>query len=197
VKSERRISLRKIGALTVVTAGLFVFFLWNRQPVQTAAPAPPQPAQTVAPVAETPPTQLEQPASVEPAKEPAVPLAAPVSKTRPASQTRIKPPKEPLHDPDARDALALVGMDPDAEQYWLAAIYDTNLPDNEREDLMEDLNETGFADPRNLTSDDLPLIASRLAIIDSVLPDADDFMAPHLREAQKDLINMLAQAGPH
>jgi hypothetical protein len=85
-------------------------------------------------------------------------------------------------------------MDSDAEQYWLAAIYDTNLPANEREDLMEDLNETGFADPKNLTADDLPLIASRLALISAILPNTDDFMAPHLLEAQKDLVKMSAQA---
>src|SRR5262249_39102473 len=97
--------------------------------------------------------------------------------------------KEPLQDPDARDALALVGLDGQAEQYWMDAIYDTNLPDKEREDLMEDLNEVGFADPKNLTADDLPLIISRLQLIEEITP-ADDFMAEHLGEAYKDLANM-------
>jgi len=50
---------------------------------------------------------------------------------------------------------------------------------------MEDLNETGFADPKNLTADDLPLIVSRLEIINAVLLNADDFMTPHLLEAQR------------
>ena len=101
--------------------------------------------------------------------------------------------EESLQDPVAREALALVGTDPFANQYWIDAIFDTSLPDNERADLMEDLNETGFDDPKNLTSDDVPLIVSRLQIIDSVLPDADPFMTEHLLEAQKDLTNMLTK----
>ncbi|HLX72323.1 MAG TPA: hypothetical protein VKV04_22110, partial [Verrucomicrobiae bacterium] len=106
----------------------------------------------------------------------------------------VKPPKEPLHDPDARDALALVGIDPQAEDYWMDAIFDTSLPDKERDDLMEDLNEVGFSNPQNVTADDLPLIVNRLQIIDQVLPYADPFMTDHLLEAQKDLANMYAQA---
>ena len=55
---------------------------------------------------------------------------------------------------------------------------------------MEDLNEVGFADPKNLTSDDLALIATRLQIIEAIAPNTDDFMAEHLGEAYKDLWNM-------
>ena len=193
MNSGRRISKGKIGGLVVLIAGVVGVILWNRHPV----PAPPQPTQTVAPIAETPLRQVETPPKVEPVKESSVQPTpkpkAPVQAQAPAA----KPPKEPLHDPDARDALALVGLDPDAEQYWLSAIYDSNLPDNEREDLMEDLNETGFADPKNLTADDLPLIVSRLEIIDAVLPNTDDFMAQHLLEAQKDLIDMFGKVSQH
>ena len=194
MNSGRRISKGKIGGLVILMAGVMGVILWNRQPARPVVPAPPPSA---APIAETPIPQVVEPARVEPVKESSVQPApkpkAPVQAQAPAA----KPPKEPLHDPDARDALALVGLDPDAEQYWLSAIYDSSLPDNEREDLMEDLNETGFADPKNLTADDLPLIISRLEIIDAVLPDTDDFMAEHLLEAQKDLANMLGQASQH
>jgi hypothetical protein len=99
-----------------------------------------------------------------------------------------------LQDPDARVALALVGTDPDAEAYWMDAIFDSSLPDEERDDLMEDLNEVGFANPKQLGPDDLPLILNRLAIIEQVAPYADDFMAPHLAEAYKDLVNMANKA---
>jgi hypothetical protein len=99
-----------------------------------------------------------------------------------------------LQDPEARDALALVGEDSDADAYWLEAIFDDSLPDNERADLMEDLNEVGFDDPKNLTTDDLPMILSRLELIGAVLPNADPFMTEHLTEAQKDLSNMLVTA---
>ena len=190
---KRRISKRKIGGLAVVAVGLLTVFIWNHRPTRTVIATPPEPTHAVAPVTETPPApqpvQVEKPVSLAP-----VPQPAPKPKARSQAQTQapaVKPPKEPLHDPDARDALALVGLDSNAEQYWLEAIYDTSLPDNEREDLMEDLNETGFNDPNNLTADDLSLVANRLAIIDSVLPNVDDFMAPHLLEARKDLVNML------
>jgi hypothetical protein len=101
-----------------------------------------------------------------------------------------------LQDQEAREALALVGADDDADAYWLDAIFDSSLPDREREDLIEDLNEAGFDDPKNVTADDLPLIMNRLELIDAALPDADEFMTPHLLEAQKDLIAMLAKAAP-
>jgi hypothetical protein len=43
----------------------------------------------------------------------------------------------------------------------------------------------------------LALIINRLAIIDAVLANADDFMTPHLLEAQKDLVNMFGTASQH
>jgi hypothetical protein len=128
------------------------------------------------------------PTSVRPA--PKLEPAAPVDAQNPQPANSGKEPQDPI----AREALAMVGADPFADQYWLDAIFDTSLPDNERADLMEDLNETGFDDPKNLTSDDVPLIVSRLQIIDAVLPEADPFMTEHLLEAQKDLTNMLSNA---
>src|ERR1051325_1611946 len=101
------------------------------------------------------------------------------------------PAKDPLQDPLARDALALVGADPDAELYWFAAINDLSLPANERQDLIEDLNEEGLPDPKNPTIDDLPLILNRLALIEAVGPDAaDQVNADAFAEAYKDLLNL-------
>lgn len=95
----------------------------------------------------------------------------------------------------ARVALAFVGEDPDAEEYWLEAIFDPSLPNGEeREDLMEDLNEVGFKDPDHPDPDDIPLISSRLEIIEEVAPFGDDFMIEQLGEAYKDLVNMYFQA---
>jgi hypothetical protein len=90
----------------------------------------------------------------------------------------------------------MVGRDPDAEVYWLESIFDESLPNKEREDLMEDLNEEGFADPHHVTPEEFPLIVTRLQIIESVAPFADDFMSRHLAEAYKDLVNMLNGRGP-
>ncbi|MBW8863665.1 MAG: hypothetical protein JF609_01855 [Verrucomicrobia bacterium] len=147
------------------------------------------------------------PAKIQPADVPAVPedLAiekkAEVSLAQEKSAAQAKPqqqstgnpakPKEPLRDPDARTALSLVGIDPDAEAYWVSAISDTSLPDQEREDLMEDLNEDGLSDPKHPGPEDLPLIVNRLAIIEEIAPNADPFMQEHLGEAYKDLSKML------
>jgi hypothetical protein len=182
----------------IVIGGIAGAMLRHQKPAPQVVTAQPRPASPVpAPIIE-PPVAVQEPPLAEPAKAPSV---QPTPKPKSTAQTQaplqnVKPGKEPLHDPNAREALAMVGIDPAAEQYWLDAIFDSSLPDNERADLMEDLNETGFADPKNLTANDLPLIMSRLQIINSVLPNADDFMADHLMEAQKDLVNMYARLAP-
>ena len=94
----------------------------------------------------------------------------------------------------ARAALSYVGADSAAEQVWMTAINDPNTPSKERQDLIEDLNEDGFPDPKNITSDDLPLIVNRMALIENLAPDAmDDTNAAAFAEAYKDLTNMLAK----
>jgi hypothetical protein len=97
-------------------------------------------------------------------------------------------------DPMARVALSMVGIDPTAEDYWVAAINDPSLSDKEREDLIEDLNEAGFTDPQNPTAADIPLILNRLQLIEAYAPSAmDDTNARSFAEAYKDLSNMLAR----
>jgi hypothetical protein len=108
------------------------------------------------------------------------------------------PAKEPLRDPIARVALTLVGADSDAEDYWFAAINDLTLPANERQDLIEDLNEEGLSDPEHPTIEDLPLIFNRLALIETIGPDAaDEVNAKAFVEAYNDLLNLadLAMGG--
>jgi hypothetical protein len=109
----------------------------------------------------------------------------------PKTKRSAKPPKE-IQDPDARAALSLVGADPEAEQYWVAAINDPNLPANERKDLIEDLNEDGLSDPKHPGPQDLPLILNRLQLIEALGPYAmDQVNADAFQEAQKDLLAML------
>jgi hypothetical protein len=94
----------------------------------------------------------------------------------------------------ARLALGFVGADPQAEEVWYEAINDPNTPPDARKDLIEDLNEEGFANPRQITEDDLPLIYSRIALIEQVAGDAmDDVNAAAFEEAYKDLVNMVAR----
>jgi hypothetical protein len=99
-----------------------------------------------------------------------------------------------IPEPMARAALSFVGVDPDAEMLWLAAINDPNLSSKDRSNLIEDLNEDGFPDPHHVTADDLPLIMSRLQLIEEAGPLAmDDVNAAAFDEAYKDLTEMLAK----
>ncbi len=106
-----------------------------------------------------------------------------------------RPGKPPIQDPMARAALSYVGSDPDAELYWYQAINDPSLGPQERQDLIEDLNEDGLSDPHNPTADDLPLILNRIQIIEEVVWDAmDEVNADAFLEAYKDLVNLAFQA---
>jgi hypothetical protein len=105
------------------------------------------------------------------------------------SQTTDEPVSVPL--PVAREALSAVGSDRDAEQVWISAINDPDLPEDDRRNLIEDLNEDGFSDPKNITSEDLPLIESRMDLIEELLPTAmDEVNAAAMLEAYKDLAEM-------
>ena len=141
------------------------------------------------------------------------PVPAPVITEAPSAPVVVTPPPQPVvmeppvvrpvpapvptfvAEPDARAALAYVGADPAAERVWMQAINDTtNLAPNDRKNLIEDLNETGFADPDNLTPADLPLINNRLDLIDALYQSAaDDTNAAAFDEAYKDLLNMRAR----
>jgi len=101
------------------------------------------------------------------------------------------PAKKPLKDALAREALALVGDDPEAEAYWYGAINNPDLSPQERQDLIEDLNEDGFPDPKHPTPDDLPRILSRLQLIEAIALDAMDKVNwDAFQEAYKDLLNL-------
>lgn len=95
--------------------------------------------------------------------------------------------KEPL----ARLALTYAGANPEADQLYQIAINDARLSKSHRSNLIEDLNETGFPDPKRLTQADLPLIQKRIALIEQLAPNPmDDVNAAAFKEAYKDLLNM-------
>ena len=172
-----------LGFLVITfSIGLFVL---NRRMAQDDAPPQPQAATMIETEVPLPPIVFAQTNSAAPAKA----VASQSFGIPPVENTQLSATSNEM-DPEALDALALVGVDPDADEFWMDAIFDTSLPDNERGDLMEDLNEAGFADPKNPTADDLPLILSRLQIIEQIMPEADPFMRDHLAEAYKDLGDM-------
>jgi hypothetical protein len=95
--------------------------------------------------------------------------------------------KEPL----ARLALNFVGADPQANAFYEQAINDPVLTKGHRKNLIEDLNQDGFADLKNLGPQDLPLIQSRIALIEQLAPGATDPVnVAAFKEAYKDLLNM-------
>jgi hypothetical protein len=170
---------------------------------------------SVEPRVATKPTRQRVSSDERPAPPPSIPQAEPVkSETQAPAGTSEKkaapaqakapqtaaapgarPGKPPIQDPMARAALSYVGADPDAELYWYQAINDPALPAQERQDLIEDLNEDGLSDPHNPTMDDLPLILSRIQLIEEVFWDAmDEVNADAFLEAYKDLVNLAFQA---
>jgi hypothetical protein len=140
------------------------------------------------------PTAPESPKPMVVAKPPrseAVAGAAAVPAPPPASPKS----KPPLSAPVARVALSFVGANADAEAVWLDAINDPAVPPNERKDLIEDLNEDGFPDPKNITPNDVPLVVSRIQLIESIAADSmDETNLAAFAEAYKDLVNMLDRA---
>jgi hypothetical protein len=126
---------------------------------------------------------------VQPAAHPQIP-ASPVA-TKPSAPQPVRGGKAPIQDPVAREALHLVGRDPGAEKYWLRAINDPALPAQERQDLIEDLNETGLQDPKHPTDADVQIIVSRLRLIEAEANHPmDDVNADAFAEAYKDLKNL-------
>jgi hypothetical protein len=103
-----------------------------------------------------------------------------------------------VHDPMARVALYGVGTDPEADAYWETAIDDSNLPAEERKDLIEDLNETGLSEPQHPGPADLPLITARIRLIERLAPySIDEVNAKAFAEAYKDLVGMANGQAPH
>ena len=87
-----------------------------------------------------------------------------------------------------RDAAMLK----DAEDFGIDDI--DRFPALVGKDLIEDLNEEGFDDPKNLTAADLPMIVRRIQLIENLAPQsADEVNAAAFAEAYKDLINMYAK----
>jgi hypothetical protein len=165
-----------------------------------------QPARTVSPpkvVAARPPSPVPTPAQTARLLEPS---PAEPTATVPAGRDTPEPPKQAAPRPTtapasesvpvsvARAALSWVGVDRHAEAVWVQAINDPRLSAKTRQDLIEDLNEDGFPDPRHPTTEDLPLIVSRLELIEDLAPYAmDDVNAAAFQEAYKDLANMYGQ----
>jgi hypothetical protein len=188
------------AALTcaVVCAAAVVFI--HRHPDtrtgQIPAPKPAQsaePAQVVEVVPSPNPAPMPELAQSDPAPQTPIETSQPQPLPSPAQSNKPRAAKPPLQDPVARLALALVGADPSAEAYWFDAINDSDLPAGERQDLIEDLNEEGLTDPKHPSPEDLPVIWSRLQILESMEP-MDKANADAMAEAHKDLLNLLTLA---
>jgi len=98
-------------------------------------------------------------------------------------------------EPFARLALNYVGADAQADGFYQKAINDMTLTESHRKNLIEDLNQDGFPDTRNLSARDLPLIQSRISFIEQQAPLATDpANVAAFKEAYKDLLKMRERA---
>jgi hypothetical protein len=189
-----------VALAVVAVCGAVGVVIMKRKAKRTAAVAPVAAlhetglAQPPAPPMEALPAVEEAPRPVEPAPPPKAvkntgelpPAVVPANQ----GQGQADPPPQ---DVLAREALTFVGMDLQATTYWVAAINDPDLPAEERKNLIEDLNEDGLPDPRFPTMEDLPLIMSRLRLIEQLVPDAmDQDNLDAFAEAYKDLTNLAA-----
>jgi hypothetical protein len=198
----RNLTLGVVSLALLAVAALAYFSLGRppETPVRTPArsasqikPTGPAPAlsELSAPVAPEPPIQVSPTPDLRSLEEPkSTPPQQPVvAATKPPKQ-----PKEPLKDPDARIALKLVGADPEADAYWYGAINNPELSPHERKDLIEDLNEEGFADPKHPSPEEIPLIVGRLSMIEELAGDAmDQTNFEAFQEAYQDLVKMYAK----
>jgi len=161
------------------------------QPAPAVEPPLPPPAVEPEPAAAVMPAAGVTPTAVQ-SQIPAPDRQAPTQKTKAVGKSGESGGAK--EKPIERIALAFVGTDALAELVWLDAINDPSVSARDRSDLIEDLNEEGFPDPRRPTSDDLPMILNRLAIIeDNALFAMDDVNAAAFAEAYKDLVNMYAK----
>jgi hypothetical protein len=184
---KAKVLLALLLVLGIALAG--GFFLNHRS--APLAPVIVRPATPVAPakVPDLLPAELVAAAPAEPER---VESPAPRLKSPPSAANA------PVSEPLARAALGWVGVDRDAEAVWVQAINDPRLSAKTRQDLIEDLNEEGFPDPKHPTTEDLPLIVSRLELIEQLAPSAmDEVNDAAFQEAYKDLATMYARlTGP-
>jgi len=193
MNTKTNIGLAAIAAFGIVIAGIVI---GNRKTETTVASnqvasRPTAPAPIISET--TPPPEAQVTDVTLPEVQATNTDVQPVAKKNKSANQNGQPKKAkpPIQDPDARDALSLVGADPVAEEYWVAAINNPNLPVDERKNLIEDLNEDGLSDPHHPGPQDMPLILSRIQLIEEIAPySMDQVNAEAFAEAYKDLLNL-------
>jgi hypothetical protein len=98
----------------------------------------------------------------------------------------------------ARVALAYVGANEQAATLFHAAVLDATLKPDQRRELVEDLNQDGLSNQKNLSPADLEIVSKRYALTQAYLRQdyvqSDKVLNAAFREADKDLANMLQRA---
>ena len=196
MNAKKILGLSLVVAFAATIAGVA---LTQRKPEQTVALAQSPSATTLTPpVSESTPPVKNPTAGNRPPIQPVPVAVQPVTKSQKTAAQAASAPtaNNSIQDPMARVALSFVGADPEAEQYWAAAINDPALSADERQNLIEDLNEDGLSDPKHPGPEDLPLIWNRMRLIEELAPYAmDQVNWDAFAEAYKDLNNLLA-GGP-
>ncbi|MCA8970580.1 MAG: hypothetical protein KDC95_12375 [Planctomycetes bacterium] len=93
-------------------------------------------------------------------------------------------------------ALWYLGTDPEAEKTWLRAINDRNQPPGVRSDLIIDMVDEGYSDNDHPSEVDLPIIKSRLELIERYAPFAiDDVNKRAFEVAYRELLELYLRLG--
>jgi pyruvate/2-oxoglutarate dehydrogenase complex dihydrolipoamide acyltransferase (E2) component len=149
----------------------------------------------VAPTIATPIAPSRAPRASDSVKKDVVKPAPKAASVAPAPAAQPLVTNKPIAEPLARAALSFVGMDAEAEIVWASTINDPSVDPDTRKNLIEDLNEDGFPDPKHISPDDLPLILKRIELIENHAPlSMDEVNAAAFQEAYKDLLNMAEKA---
>jgi hypothetical protein len=186
MKPSTRIILPAVALLILAAVAVKILVHPQQQSdpisVSTQAPAPATESRVV-----TLPPRVPQASPVVPvASDQSVPIensAALKTQIVPAAKKPSGSGKKVIQDSIAREALAMVGTDPAAEEYWFAAINNPSLSQSERQDLVDDLNEEGLPDPKHPTQDDLPILFARIELLEEAMfwfdGDVYDWKEPH------------------
>ena len=112
----------------------------------------------------------------------------------PVPAPELQPPsdtEDTMTDPIAHEALIYVGSDPRATEYWIEAINDPEVSEDERHELIVNLREAGVSNVQNPTPEDLELITTRIRIIEAIGGDAlDETNADAFRDAYGSLVQL-------
>lgn len=118
----------------------------------------------------------------------------PVQPVEQPTETQTTSPNPVQQAALARESLTMVGVSAEANEYWFAAVNNPEVPTIQRQVLIAALSEVGFEDPNNPTEEELPLIMSRITLLQRLAQNPlDQASATAIQATSAALVDMAAQ----